>query len=102
MRAPLTHLLKKDIKWNCSDHCQKVFVKLKTALTSNLTLTQHDPNKQMCVASDASNFGLGAVLLNKEEDCKLKLIHHASRTLLPVEIKYSQIEKWRVSYHICY
>ena len=80
LRAPLNHLLKKDVKWNWSDHCQKVFVKLKTAITSNLTLTHYNPNKQMYFESNASNFGLGAVLLHKE-DGKLKPIHHASRTI---------------------
>ena len=68
-------------------------MKLKTALMSNLTLTHYNPNEQRYVASDTSNFGLGAVLLHEEEDGKLKPIHHASRTLLPAEMNYSQIEK---------
>ena len=32
----------------------------------NLALTYYKPNKQMYVASDASNFGLVAVILHKE------------------------------------
>ena len=71
---------------------KSVFVKLKTALTSNLTLTDYNPNKQY-VASNTSNFDLGVVLQHKEEDGKLKLIHHASRTLLPAEMNNLQIEK---------
>ena len=31
LRVPLNHLLKKNVKWNWFDHCQKAFVKLKTA-----------------------------------------------------------------------
>ena len=38
LRALLNHLLKKDVKWNWTDECKKVFEKLKTALTSNYTL----------------------------------------------------------------
>ena len=55
-------------------------------------MTHYNPNKQIYVASDVSNFGLGAVILHKE-DGKLKPIQHVSRTLLPVEMNYSQIEK---------
>ena len=68
--------------------CKKTFEKLKTALTSNLALTHYSTNKQIYVASDASNSSLGA-----KEDGKLKLIQHTSRTLLPAEINYSRIEK---------
>ena len=92
IRTPLNHLLKKDVKWNWTDECEKAFEKLKSALTSNLALTHYNPNKQIYVTSDASNFGLGAVILHKEES-KLKPIQHVSRTLLPAEMIYLQIEK---------
>ena len=55
-------------------------------------MTHNNPNKQIYVASNASNSGLGAVILHKE-DGKLKPIQHASRMLLPAEMNYSQIEK---------
>ena len=92
LRAPLNHLLWKDIKWNWTDECKKAIKKLKTALTSNLALTHYNPNKQIYVAGNASNFSLGAVILHKE-DGKLKPIQYVSKTLLPAEMKYSQIEK---------
>ena len=92
LRGPLNHLLKKDVKWNRTDECKKAFEKLKTALMSNLVLTHYNPNKQIYVASDASNSGLGAVILHKENG-KLKPIQNVSRTLLPAEMNYSQIEK---------
>ena len=59
-------------------------------------MTHYDPNKRIYVASDASNFGLGAVILHKE-DGKLKPIQHVSRTLLPAEMNNSQIEKERLA-----
>ena len=92
LRALLNHLLKKDVKWNRMDEWKKAFEKLKTLLTSNLALTHYKPNTQIYVASNASNSGLGAVILHKE-DGKLKPIQHESRTLLPAEMYYSQIEK---------
>ena len=73
--------------------CQKALDNLKTALTSDLTLTHYDPNKEIYVASDANNLGLGAVFLHKEKDGQLQAVHNASRTLLPTEINYSQIGK---------
>ena len=53
----------------------------------------YNPNKNIYVASDASNLGLGAVLLHKEKD---GLLNDVSRTLLSAEINYSQIEKERL------
>ena len=67
LRAPLSHLLKKDVKWNWTDECKKALEKLKTALTSTLALTHYNPNKQVYVASYASNSGLGADILRKED-----------------------------------
>ena len=92
LRAPLNHLLNKDVKWNWTDECKKAFEKLITALTSNLALTHYNPDKQIYIASDASNFGLETVILHKE-DGKLKPIQHVSRTLLSAEMNYSPIEK---------
>ena len=52
---------------------------LKTALTSDLTLTHYDSHKEIYVASNTSNLGLGAVLLHKEKDGQLKVVHHVCR-----------------------
>ena len=93
LRAPLNLLLKNVVKWNWTVECKKkAFKKLKTALTSNLALTHYNINKQIYVVSDASSSDLGAVILHKE-DGKLKPIQNASKTLLPAEMNYSQIEK---------
>ena len=56
-------------------------------------LARYSPNEEIYVASNASNLGLGVVLLHKEKDGQVKAVHHASRILLPEEINYIQIEK---------
>ena len=97
LRAPLNELLKKDQKWIWTQECQEAFQEIKNVLTSDLFLTHYDPKKEIVVASDASAYGIGACILHKMEDGKMKPIAHASRTLLPAEKNYSQIEKEALS-----
>lgn len=93
LRAPLNKLLKKDQPWHWSSDCQTVFEKIKETLTSDLFLTHYNPNLEIVVASDASSYGLGACMLHKMPNGNMMPIAHASRSLLPAERQYSQIEK---------
>ena len=93
LRAPLNKLLKKRQKWIWSKECQSAFEEIKKCLLSDLALAHFDPQKELIVASDASDYGLGAVLLHRLEDGSTKTIAHASRSLLHAERNYSQIEK---------
>ena len=86
-------MLKKRQKWIWSKECQSAFEEIKKCLLSDLALAHFDPQKELIVASDASDYGLGAVLLHRLEDGSTKPIAHASRSLLPAERNYSQIEK---------
>ena len=56
-------------------------------------LSLYDPNAETIVSADASNFGLGTVLLQKQEDEETKPIAYVSRSLSEVEQRYTQIEK---------
>ena len=93
LRAPLNNLLKKGAKWNWSSECENAFQKIKSVLVSDLSLAHFDPKEEIIVASDASDFGIGSVILHRFEDGTTKPIAHASRSLLPAERNYSQIEK---------
>lgn len=93
LRAPLNDLLKKDKKWDWTPECQSAFKQLKDVLTSDLFLIHFNPEKEIIVATDASSYGIGACILHKMPDGSTKPIAHASRTLLPAEKNYSQIEK---------
>ena len=89
---PMNDLLKKDVQWLWGPAQEDSFVAVKQALVNATTLTFYDPCKPIIVSADASSFGIGAVIL-QEEDKQLKPIAFASRTLLPAETRYAQIEK---------
>ena len=71
---------------------QKAFDSLKKALTVQPILKMADLSKPFTLQVDASNEGLGAVLLQDEEG-KKSPIAYASRKLKPSEKSYAVIEK---------
>lgn len=97
LRAPLNELLKKGVKWNWNKECESAFQNIKRCLLSDLALAHFNPEKELILATDASDYGVGAVLLHKYEDGRTKAIAHASRTLVAAEKNYSQIEKEALS-----
>ena len=93
VRAPLDALLKKDTQFRWSASVQKAFQEAKQVLLSNLALTHYDPELPIIVAADASNYGIGAVILHQLPDGSQKAIQHASKALTTAQQAYSQIEK---------
>jgi len=68
--AILTDLLRKGIshklKWGCAQ--DNAFLQLKAVLSSEPVLRLPDCNKQFIVRTDASDLGLGEMLLQEHED----------------------------------
>ena len=93
LRAPLNELLRKEKKWIWTKECEQAFREIKNKLTSDLFLTHVDPNLDIIVARDASTHGVGACILHKRKDGKVRPIAYASRSLIPAERNYSQNEK---------
>ncbi|XGW21465.1 hypothetical protein V3C99_004430 [Haemonchus contortus] len=93
LRAPLDELLKKNVPFKWSAECQDAFQRAKDVLASDLLLTHYDPTKEIVIAADASEYGLGAVISHRLSDGTEKAIHHASRSLTAAEKIYGRVEK---------
>ncbi|KAF7232934.1 hypothetical protein EG68_03677 [Paragonimus skrjabini miyazakii] len=93
LRGPLNRFLTKDSKWEWTTECQRGFEKVKAMITSDLLLTHFNPSLPIEVASDASNFGISALIFHILPDGAENAIAHAARSLTPVEKNNSQIKK---------
>ena len=91
--APMYELLRKDTKWKWGSAQQTAFEKSKELLVSSQVLVHYDPQREIIVSCDASQYGIGAVIAHRFEDGSERPIAFASRTLAEAEKKYSQIEK---------
>lgn len=90
---PLYKLLKVNVKWNWSIECDSAFNKIKKLLMSSKVLVHYNAEREIRLTTDASDYGIGAVISHIMPDKSEKPIAYASRTLSAAEKKYSQIEK---------
>ena len=91
--APLYRLLKQNVRWKWSAVEEEAFRSAKKLLTSSQLLVHYDPQQDLVMAYDASEYGIGAVLAHRRQDGYDQPIAFASRTLTEAERKYSQLEK---------
>ncbi|GFU76711.1 transposon Tf2-8 polyprotein [Trichonephila clavipes] len=89
---PLSHLTKKKAFWKWSEEEEKAFRTLKQCLVSPPILKQADFSKPFLIRTDASNYALGAVLL-QGEDKEDHPVEFSSRLLNPAERNYSTTER---------
>ena len=93
MAAPLTALTAKaakGFKWN--EICDEAFNNLKERLISPPILRQPDFQRQFVLTTDASTYGLGAILSQPDGDQE-NVIAYASRTMNEHERRYMTTEQ---------
>ena len=86
--APLRDLVKADVHFQWGPDQDKALSQIKSLLSDPPTLQYFDPATQSIIQADASQQGLGAVLMQKGRP-----IAYASRSLNDTEQNYAQIEK---------
>ena len=88
----LYSLLKKDTEWFWNSQHEEAFMCSKELLTSETLLVHYDLTKELVLSCDASQYGLGAVLLQVYGKLE-RPVAYASRSLSSAEKIYSQLEK---------
>lgn len=90
---PLTRLLHKNSKFVWSRECEQSFKNVKQIIAESDFLTHFDSKLPLILATDASPYGVGAVLSHKFPDGSERPIQFASQTLSLTQQKYSQIDR---------
>ena len=97
MIHPLNALLRQGVRWKWTQECAEAFREAKQSLSSDSVLAHYDPQLPVRLAGDASCYGIGAVLSHQYPDGTEQPIAYASRTFLPSERNYVQIEREALS-----
>ena len=90
--APMAQLLKKGVKYEFNEECSKAFRTLKLMMEEQVLLTAPQGNGQIVMVCDASNYGVGAALLQWQEK-ELMLLEFASKSLSKTEQNWPTYEK---------
>lgn len=90
---PLNKLLRKNSPFIWTKECELAFSKAKEAFMSNKILVHFNSKLPLVLATDASSYGVGAVLSHRYPDGSERAIQFASQTFSAAQQKYSQIDK---------
>ena len=84
---PLRQLEKKEVEWHWQRPQGKAFNEIKDLVTKAPVLRYFDVSKSITIQCDASQYGIGATLLQEGQP-----VHYANRELTTTEQNYAQIE----------
>ena len=98
---PLRELLGKDRTWVWEDAQKLAFERVKKMLMASPVLALFDPNLETTLSVDASSYGLGAVLLQKQASGNLQPVAFISRSIYDSDgEKVCSDKKGSVSFHV--
>lgn len=89
----LYQLLAKNVPWRWEAKHAAAFKRLKQLVLQKTVLAHYDSSKPLILSCDASPYGIGAVLAQKDSQGREAPIAFASRTLGPAERNYSQLDR---------
>ncbi|GBG80754.1 hypothetical protein CBR_g31309 [Chara braunii] len=90
--SPLTDLTRLDTLWDWSDECEGAFKRLKHALMNHEVLMVPDPQNLFIMTTDASQYGIGAVLA-QQDGKKLRPIEYMSKKMPSKKLAKSTYER---------
>jgi hypothetical protein len=93
MTAPLTEITKKEKGFQWGEKEQKAFEGLKELFTQAPMLAMYDPELEIIVETDASDFAQGICISQKQGDGKIRPIGFHSRKFTPAELNYDVHDK---------
>jgi Reverse transcriptase (RNA-dependent DNA polymerase)/RNase H-like domain found in reverse transcriptase/Integrase zinc binding domain/Chromo (CHRromatin Organisation MOdifier) domain len=91
--SPITRLLKKGVIFGWDKAANNAFKALKKAFTSAPILRHFDFDRPAVVETDSSDFGVGGLISQRDEDGVLHPVAFFSRKLLPAELNYEIYDK---------
>jgi len=97
--TPLSELTKKEVKWKPQEAFapgsppRRAFEELKRLFTTAPMLQMHNPELPQRVETDASDYALGAILSQKNEDGRWRPVYYHSRKFNGAELNYDVHDK---------
>ena len=89
---PLTKLLEKVVPFEFNEDCMNAFLTLKKKLVEAPIMVSPDWNLPFELMCDVSDFAVGAMLGQQQDNC-FHHIYHASKTLNDAQENYTTTEK---------
>ncbi|GBG68112.1 hypothetical protein CBR_g2663 [Chara braunii] len=90
--SPLTDLTRLDTPWDWTEECEATFKRLKHALTHHEVLMVPDPQRPFVVTTDASQYGIDAVLA-QQDGKKLRPVEYMSKKMSSKKLAKSTYER---------
>src|SRR5271168_2223377 len=90
---PLTRLTRKDVPFEWTDPEEQAFQELKRRATAEPVMAHFNPNREVVLETDASDYAIGACLSQRDDSKRLRPVAYFSRGLTAAEKNYTTGDK---------